>query len=216
MSKDINITSLRKKGRYFYIAANKTDEIKFHPDICLECSLRKGAEFSQEEWDDIVYRNSYRQAWECILRLLSIRAHCERDLSNKLRQRKFNSKIISAIINECKRLEFIDDIKFAKEYIKELQDRGSGKKLIKSKLMAKGLPASVIDEKLSEMTTGEDELKAAKIAYRKKAPSLKKETDPRKKQEKLYRYMISKGFSYDIIQQIGEDSPSTTDIPVCD
>lgn len=202
LNKPINITSFRKKGRFFYVGIDKTGEIKFHPDIILEFCIYKDAAFSNSEWEEILYRNSYRQAWECILRLLSIRAHCERDLSNKLRQRKFNSKIISAVISECKRLEFIDDIKFAREYIRELLERGSGVKLIKSKLMQKGLPENVIDNEIQEMMSGDDELEAAKIAYRKKSPSLKKETDPRKKKEKLYRYMFSKGFSYDIIKEI--------------
>lgn len=206
MNKPINITSFRKKGRYFYIAEGKSEEIKFHPDIVLEFCIYEDAGFTNDEWDEILYQNSYRQAWECALRLLGIRAHCERDLTNKLRQRKFEKKIITAVISECKRLEFIDDIKFAREYIRELLDRGSGVKLIKSKLMQKGLPGSVIDNEIQEMMSDNDELEAARIAYRKKAPSLKKETDPRKKREKYYRYMLSKGFSYDIIKEVAEEN----------
>ena len=205
MNKPINITSFRKKGRYFYITADKTTEIKFHPDIVLEFCIHKDAAFSGEQWQEILHKNSYRQAWECVLRLLAVRAHCERDLTNKLRQRKFSSKTIDSVINECKRLEFIDDIKFAREYIRELLERGSGEKLIKSKLMQKGLPGNIIDNEIQEMMSKDDELAAARIAYRKKVPSLKKETDPRKKREKLYRYMLSKGFSYDIIQEISEE-----------
>lgn len=205
MDQKVIITSFRKKGRYFHIAADKSDEIKFHPDICLDFSLRKGAEFPLDDWMNIVYQNDYRLAWECALRLLSIRAHCERDLTNKLRQRKFSGKIINAIINECKRLEFINDEKFAKEYISELLTKGSGLKLIKSKLMQKGMPSGMIDAEIELINSTDTELESAKIAYRKKAPSLKKETDPHKKQEKLYRYLFSKGFSYDIIQQIWED-----------
>ena len=206
MNQKVTITSFRKKGRYFYTAIDKTGEIKFHPDICLEFSLHKESGFSEQEWDEILYKNNYRLAWESTLRLLSIRAHCERDLSNKLRQRKFSTKVIDAVINECQRLEFIDDIKFAKEYIKELLDRGNGLRMIKSKLMTKGISTQVIEEELNEKTSVKDELEAAKTAYRKKAPSLKKETDPRKKKEKLYRYMLSKGFSFDIIQKVKEES----------
>jgi len=205
MSETVNITSFHKKGRYFYVAADKTGEIKFHPDICLDFSIYKGAYFSFEDWKTIIYKNNYRLAWECTLRLLSIRAHCERDITNKLRQRKFTDKVITAILNECKRLKFIDDIKFAKEYIGELLAKGNGIKMIKAKLMNKGISNAVINEELINSTTPQDELEAAKRAYRKKATMLKKETDSRKKKEKLYRYLFSKGFSYDIIQTIYED-----------
>jgi hypothetical protein len=60
MSETINITSFRKKGRYFYVAVDKTEEIKLHPDICLDYSIQKDADFSLEEWEEILYKNNYR------------------------------------------------------------------------------------------------------------------------------------------------------------
>ena len=201
----INITSFRKKGKYFFAGTDKSGEIKLHPDICLEFSLHDKISFSEEKWQNIVDQNDFRLAWECSLRLLAVRAHCERDLINKLRQRKFNSKTINTVIQECKRLDFIDDKKFAQEYTNELLDRGNGLKMIKAKLIAKGIQTSMIDEVMSGLCSSENEFEAAKTAFRKKAPSLKKETDPGKKKEKMFRYLFSKGFSYDIIQQVWEE-----------
>lgn len=205
MNKPINITSLQKKGRYFYISINKNEKIKFHPDIFLEYAINSDSCFDNEEWEKIKYKNSYRLAWECALRLLSARAHCERDLSNKLRQRKFKKQIIQAVIEECKRLDFIDDIKFAREYIRELIEKGSGIKLIRAKLIHKGVAGESVEKCIEDSISKDDELQAARLAYRKKTPALKKESDPRKKREKLYRYMLSKGFSYDIIQAVISD-----------
>lgn len=205
MSQTVSITSFKKKGRYFYAGTDKSGEIKLHPEICLEFSLHDNISLPWEIWQNIIYQNDFRLAWESTLRLLAVRSHCERDLANKLRQRKFNGKIINAVVQECKRLDFIDDKKFAKEYINELLARGSGVKMIKAKLMAKGIQTSMIDEVMSGFCSAENELDAAKTACRKKAPSLKKETDPRKKKEKMFRYLFSKGFSYDIIQQVWEE-----------
>jgi len=201
---EIEITSFAKKGRYFQVAVNLGDKIKFHPDICVECSLYKGSRFREKEWNEILYQNDFRLAWESAVRLLSIRAHCEGDLSIKLQKRKFTKKIINAVVEECKRLGFIDDKLFSKEYTKELLWRGNGIKMIQSKLRTKGLSSELIDEEIENIRLNNLELAAAKTAYKKKAPSLKKEKDPRKKQEKLYRYLYSKGFSYEIIQDVTE------------
>jgi regulatory protein len=203
---EIEITSFAKKGRYFQVAVNLGDKIKFHPDICVECSLYKGSRFREKEWNEILYQNDFRLAWESAVRLLSIRAHCEGDLSIKLQKRKFTKKIINAVVEECKRLGFIDDKLFSKEYTKELLWRGNGIKMIQSKLRTKGLSSELIDEEIENIRLNNLELAAAKTAYKKKAPSLKKEKDPRKKQEKLYRYLYSKGFSYEIIQDVTEQN----------
>lgn len=202
----IEVTAFAKKGRYFQVAVNLGDKIKFHPDICIECSVYKGSRFREKEWNEILYQNDFRLAWESAVRLLSIRAHCEGDLSIKLQKRKFTKKIITAVVDECKRLGFIDDKSFSKEYTKELLWRGNGIKMIQSKLRAKGLSSELIDEEIENIRSNNLELEAARTAYKKKAPSLKKEKDPRKKQEKLFRYLYSKGFSYEIIQEITEEN----------
>lgn len=204
-SSKIEITSFAKKGRYFQVAVNLGDKIKFHPDVCIECGLYKGSRLREKEWNEILYKNDFRLAWASAVRLLSIRAHCEGDLSIKLQKRKFTKKIIIAVVDECKRLGFIDDKSFSKEYTKELLWRGNGIKMIKSKLRAKGLSCELIDKEVENIRLNHLELDAAKTAYKKKAPSLKKESDPRKRQEKLYRYLYSKGFSYEIIQEVSEE-----------
>ena len=199
----MKIVLLKKKGRYFSVKVTGREELhRIHSDTMFEFSLYEGKEFDPEFWNQVLSANDYAFAWESTLRMLSIRAHCEQDMKNKLRQKKFSQTTVAKVIEECKRLDLIDDAKFAKAYIAELKENGCGRQMIKLKLSKKGVPRELIDDELEHSFTEKDELEAAKIAMKKKMPSLKREKDPRKRKEKLYRYMASKGFRYEIIENI--------------
>jgi regulatory protein len=205
MEEKYQIKSLSKKGRYFTVKINREmSEDRLHPDIVLEFSLYEGREIRAKEWDEVIEKNSFRFAWDSALRMLSLRGHCERDISNKLRKKGHQLITVEKVVNECKRIGLIDDAKFAKEYTRELKENGSGLKMIRQKLFNKGVPRELIDQILEDSFTEDDEFEAAKTALRKKLPSLKREKEPKKRKEKFYRYMISKGFSYEIIQRVDE------------
>ncbi len=199
----MHITSIQKKGKYFTVITEQSSTVyKFHPDIIPESGIYEGAVIDSGNWDEILQKNDFRFCWESALRMLSLRAHCEQDIKNKLRKKGFKSSAVSKVMSECKRLALIDDAKFAKEYTRELKENGDGLKMIRLKLFRKGVSGELIDKEFEESFTEEDEMEAAQTALRKKMPSLKRETDPLKRKEKFFRYMSSKGFSYEIIQKI--------------
>jgi len=199
----MKISLLKKKGRYFSVKLTGNDLLyRIHPDTMFEFSLYEGKEFESEDWNRVLVANDYAFGWESTLRMLSIRAHCEQEMKNKLRQKKFSASNIVKIIAECKRLDLIDDAKFAKLYIAELKEKGAGRQMIKVKLSKKGVSWELIEEELELSFSKDDEFEAAKIALQKKMPSLKRESDPRKRKEKLYRYMASRGFQYDMIEKV--------------
>lgn len=205
MEEKYHIKSLHKKGRYFTVKIDDGSEHRFHPDTIMEYSLYEGFELNVEYWEEIVEKNSFKFAWDSALRMLSLRGHCEGDIKNKLLKKRFNSKTIDNVVKECKRLGLIDDAKFAKEYTIELKNSGCGIKMIRQKLFRKGVPSELIEEELEKSFSDDDEINSAKTALRKKLPSLKREKDPKKRKEKFYRYMISKGFSYEIIQSLEDE-----------
>ena len=199
----MEIILLKKKGRYFSLKTKSSTTLyRIHPDTMFEFALYEGKNLSENEWQVMLETNDYAFAWESTLRILSIRPHCEQDLKNKLRKKKHSSKVIDKVLNNCKRLELIDDAKFAKAYIAELKENGSGLQMIKMKLFQKGVPRELIEEELENSYSKEDEIMAAKIAFKKKLPALKREQDTQKREAKLYRYMISRGFNYETIENI--------------
>lgn len=133
--------------------------------------------------------------------LLSRRDHSRSELKTKLYQRKFSSASIEYALSECERLNLIDDQSFATRYVAELKFKGYGVFRLREKLYSKGISKEIIEIVLADLDQDEEK-NSAREAMEKKLRQLKRETDKQKKHQKLYRYLISRGFSSDIVREL--------------
>lgn len=136
------------------------------------------------------------------IRLLARRAHSSRELTDKLMARGYHYPTVLKIINECKRHGYLNDELFTENYANELASRGQGAFKIRNKLREKGLPAELIKEKLNELDEVSPPDERAYQALQSKLHSLRRENDPRKRREKAYRFLVSRGFTTDTIRQV--------------
>lgn len=129
-------------------------------------------------------------------KILSRRLHSETELRMKLRQKGFPENEISSAVAELKRLNFLDDAKFAESYFSELKGRGFGRLRILAKMRERGIPREIAEQVMREpgAAPAEDELDAARTLAKRKLLSLSRENDPRRKKEKFLRFIASRGF----------------------
>jgi regulatory protein len=199
------ITKLKKKGVAYQAMMDDGAVEKISQLAVFDFSLSAGKEFDDDRWNEIKRESDFHFAWDSAMRMLSVRAHSEGDLKKKLGARKFAVATVERVIAECARLDLLDDAKFAEEYIRELRAGGAGSALVKLKLRSKGIKEDLL-ETVMNAETPEIELESAKTALAKKAKTLAREADPRKRREKTYRYLASRGFSYETISKIlGEE-----------
>jgi regulatory protein len=144
------------------------------------------------------------EAMDKALRLLSRRAHSVRELQTKLYKREMPKYLIAYVLDECKRLNFLNDELFAQDYASEMASRGNGRFKIKAGLFKKGISSDLIDKVLENLD--DNELEQAKQALHFKLRTLQREKDIRKKREKAYRFMATRGFPSDIIRRAFDDS----------
>lgn len=81
--------------------------------------LRDGDEITPEELAQIKNDSESRRAYSAALRLLTLRAHAEKELRTKL-SKKYNSEAVDFAVDKCRDLGFIDDEAFAHAYAEEL------------------------------------------------------------------------------------------------
>jgi len=139
------------------------------------------------------------------MRLLGRRAHSEKELRDKLCQRRFKEKIVYEIVVECERLQLIDDVEFARIYLQELQAKNLGPRRIRAAMAKRGISKEIIDESLGEGEDLDGMKKRAGEAAKSKLLSLRREKDPKKKREKLIRYLYSRGFFGDLVYQLVDE-----------
>ncbi|MCK5204221.1 MAG: regulatory protein RecX [Desulfobacterales bacterium] len=135
-------------------------------------------------------------------RILTHRDHSKYELKQKLQQRGFASKVIDTVIGECERLNYIDDPRTAHVYISQLKKKCFGKRYIRMALRKKRLSGAVIKKILLENYTEAEEHENAGKLLKKKMKTFNREEDSKKRRDKIYRFLYSRGFNKDVITDL--------------
>ena len=150
-------------------------------------------------------KTSHQQAMNTAVRILTNRDHSRYELKQKLQQRGFGRKIINTVIVECERLNYINDPRTAHVYISQLKRKCFGKRYIRMALRKKRLSGTAIENILQENYSGDDERENAGKLLGKKMDTFKREADLKKRRDKIYRFLYSRGFKAEIIADVIRD-----------
>ena len=150
-------------------------------------------------------------ALEKAMKLLNRRACSAAELSSKLHQAGFPEAEVEAAVAECKRRRFIDDSLLAEDYTALLRMRNTGSRVIRQKLIRKGLAAEIVDSALPEEDSVSAEREAALRALDYKWRLLSRENDLRKKREKCFRYLTGRGCPSGLIFELLNEKCSATE-----
>ena len=131
-------------------------------------------------------------AFEQALRFLDRKALSEKELTDKLKRFSYPSKEITEAVARCRERKFINDQLMIEDCRDALFARGNGSRLIKVKLLRRGLNGAEIAAQLAD--TADQEKAVCAAAAEAKLKTLVKESDPRKKREKLFRFLAARGF----------------------
>jgi len=127
-------------------------------------------------------------------RLLSYRIRSCKEMSDKLKSKGFSQEAINAVIRDLKRIDYLNDYKFAKEFIESrLIHNPKGKKLLRYELLKKGVEESIIDELLQEQMPKRKEEEIARTLAE-KIWRRKKNVEINKRKAQVYNYLIRRGF----------------------
>jgi regulatory protein len=149
-----------------------------------------------------VTSDQQQKAMNTAVRVLARRDHTRLEIEQKLKQRGYDQEIIQAVVAECERLNYIDDERTAKVYIFQLARRGFGFRRIRLELLKKGLRGDRFEQIVKESRLEIDERKIASRALQKKMKSFEREEDSKKRKNKIYRFLYSRGFSQSVISEL--------------
>jgi regulatory protein len=130
--------------------------------------------------------------------LLKFRLRTERELASRMKQKKYPLEVISRTIDFLKDKKFIDDEIFARAWIDSRLKRSMGLRRVKNELKLKGVASALIDQSIAQVKElySEDEIVVDII--RRKISSMK-DLDPLKAKQRIYAFLIRRGFSADVI-----------------
>jgi regulatory protein len=184
------------------VTTEDEQEFVLTPEIVLKYSIAPRKEFTDEEFIQILEEDALRQAKDQALRYLSIRPHSRQELFRKMREKGYRKPVIEQVLADLERLDLVNDEQFARLFIQnELRLRPAGRALLKQKLLSRGIPQPLCDRLLSELFPESLELEFVhRLAE--KFLKHKEHLPPTKRREKLVRYLQSKGFHWEQIQEV--------------
>lgn len=155
-----------------------------------------------EEW---LHDDEPNLAYLNALNYISFSMKTEKELRQKLKEKKFCSSSIDYAIKKCKEYNYIDDFFYAKSYIREKFSYCHwGENKIKEKLILKGIKSDVINDLLETCCEENKMVENAIIVGLKKKRSLEK-YEVKKQKEKMFAFLVSRGFKYPIVKKAIEN-----------
>lgn len=133
-----------------------------------------------------------------ILRILERQDRSVGEIRKKAKEKQIPTDELEEAIAYLQKIKIIDDKRYAESLARTyLNVRMAGKRYIENKLRQHLVPPETIKEVVANISQDTEE-EQAKLAVEK---WLKKNAGREFNQDKLFRYLISKGFDYDTIKR---------------
>ena len=132
--------------------------------------------------------------------LLKFRPRSEKELSQRLKLKKFDPEIIKRTLQFLKDKDFINDSYFAGAWIESRLKRPLGLRRINQELRIKGIDKEIIDTKIQAIKKSYSEEGIVKKLIQERFKRLKG-VDPRKAKARVYSYLIRRGFFPEIVSE---------------
>ncbi len=168
----------------------------------LELGLKRGLELTPQQQKEVLRRGALFEARLAAVRLLAYRPRSRAELVRRLKTRGFKRDIIDQVIHDLERLGYVDDRGYAQSLAESLVQSGRfGPRAIKAKLRQRGLPADVVREAVEDAVGEMDEYQTARDLAQRRLERLAK-LDPLKKRQRLYSFLIRRGFSPEVVRDV--------------
>ncbi len=171
---------------------------------CKKYNIKVGEEISEEIYQVIMNDILLKRAKLRSMNLLKSRDYTEYQLSDKLKKGYYPQNIIGKAIEYVKEYGYVDDIRYAENFIKYAKENKS-KKQIETLLIQKGISKENIRSAFENSSENYDDIQEEELI---KKLLLKKNYNfsmsSVKEQQKIIAFLYRKGFSLDKIYKVVE------------
>ena len=185
------------------IITNIDDEFAFSlsAEIVYKENLAPKQVIDVEKLTRLAREDEFMKCKSSALKIVERSYKTEKEIFNKLITKEYSKESINRTIEFLREYNLINDRNYVKMYVKD-KLKSQGKNKIKYNLKRKGISDELIIEELSKIDD-EDSKNGAIILAQKKYNELKRrESDQYKLSQKLYRFLISKGYNYDLASDV--------------
>ena len=173
----------------FFCGLNKETAVIF--------GLKENKEIDEEKIKVAIFESEVKSAFEKSLDYLGRRMYTKKELIERLTQKGYTKEVSEKVIEKLEEYRYIDDKLFAKQFFQS--NPHLSKKVLKGKLMQKGVANDIISEIIDERT-GESEFDLCLLQAKKYLKS--KKINDIKDIQKMQASLARKGFDFDTIKKV--------------
>ncbi|MBP6979417.1 RecX family transcriptional regulator [Candidatus Curtissbacteria bacterium] len=159
--------------------------------------IKLGDEISRSLITSLKKSKIDKNIFDLVFRFSTSRPHSEKEVIDYLKRKNQSEKETSRIIKKLKKLAVINDEAFTSWFLLSRQKANKGKKLIQMELVQKGVDKEIINKIVNASEVTEIDLAQKCLEKKIKNINLKDKIDFKVKNN-LIRYLISRGFEYEI------------------
>jgi len=162
-------------------------------ETAVKHGLKTGKEIDQQELEQLIQESEALSAFSAGLSLLSISSKTSKELKEKLVSKGFSENIAEQAITKLTEYKYIDDLAFAKSYVKSFSNKS--KRELESKLKNKGIAFEFISEALETIDDIDEKANAVDCARKYMRSKIWNE----KTKNNLFASLARKGFGLETI-----------------
>lgn len=160
--------------------------------------LREQTAVSEELYQELFYDIVGKRATKRAMHLLEKTDRTEQQLRKKLLEGGYPEELAEQAITYVKSYHYIDDERYARTFVRLNQDRRSAGRM-KMDLLAKGIPADIVETALAQENETQPEDLIQKWMEKK---NFDPGTATRQETAKMYQFLLRKGFGSNEIMHV--------------
>lgn len=201
-------TQQKNKERYnIFLDDGNGEKYAFsvHQDVLISNDLKKGMEIDELDIEEIAFADDVTKSVQHALVYLSYRMRSTLEVIQHLREKEYSEPVISEAVHKITELKYLNDEEFARAYVRTNARVGlKGPNVLKQELIQKGVTSTLIEIALSEYSF-EEQMEYAETIVQKTLRKTKN-SSRRTQEQKINEALVRKGFPYDIIQAVMQQS----------
>ena len=208
---EVKILLVEQKGKKYLVYTDiDEDPIIFTEDGLVENRIIKGAIFDKKEWKKIVKNKDNLLIFDKVLHYIDFKPRTTKEVIKYLKDREVNVKDIEKIITRLENVHYLDDSKYASQFVLEGIKNKKGPSLIVYQLEQLGIESKIINQMIKEYDVETEYRNAYDVASKYQKQNTKYPT--KKQKELIYQKLLRSGYHSEVINKVlesleyGEDS----------
>lgn len=196
------ITSIKPQKNNKRVNIYLDDKFGFGIDLenFVTLGLKVGQEYTEAGIEKIIQKAEFQKTLDKLLKFATLRPRSEKEVKDYFRRKKVHESLHQELFDRLKKLELIDDAKFAAWWVEQRQAFSpKAKRILNFELRIKGIKQEIINKVLGEEKI--DEEKIARQLLAKKGYKWQG-LGSRLRRQKMGQYLAGKGFSWGAIEKV--------------